>query len=72
MTNKELLSANADFWICPNNNQVIIGMKHDDKVLCGCRTPNPSCLTEAPGHHVKRFLKSATVDDYEKQIKKQS
>ncbi len=45
-----------------------IGGRHDDKVLCGCGKPNPHVtFREAVSgvvHHVKAFLKRATVDEY--------
>lgn len=58
------LEATADFFRCPHTGRVIEGMKHDDKVMCGCGKPNPRVPTEAPHHHVKRFLERATVDQY--------
>ncbi len=59
-----LAEALLDFFRCPNSGRVIDGAKHDDKVLCGCGVPNPRVPTEAPHHHVRRFLERATVDDW--------
>ena len=29
------------FYRCPNNERVILGEDHDDKVICRCGKPNP-------------------------------
>jgi hypothetical protein len=56
---------------------VIDGMDHDDKVMCGCRRPNPKLPiphhggSYEHGHenggpicHIKKFLEPATVDEF--------
>ncbi len=63
------LEAMVDLFHCPNTGKIIEGMKHDDKVLCGCGKSNPAANEAVQGvvHHVKRLLRRATVDDYLKQ-----
>jgi hypothetical protein len=55
---------------CPNSGLVIESMGSDDKAMCGCGKPNPKVPTEIPGLHVKRFLASASVDEYIRQEEK--
>ena len=55
------------FYRCPHTNRVLAGSPGDDKVLCGCQRPNPVAPREAPGVHVKAYLKPATIDEYLRQ-----
>lgn len=54
----------GDYYYCPNTGRVILGLKGDDKALCGCGRVNPACPQEHPGVHVVRFLKPATPEAY--------
>lgn len=53
-----------DFYRCPHTGQLIESMKSDDKVFCSCGKPNSKCPSEAPHHHVKRFLERVTAEQY--------
>lgn len=74
----EFLERTADYWQCPNDGRILIGVQHDDKVLCGCGRPNPACARQESkaipstdfgvhydfiGAHIKSYLKRATLDE---------
>ncbi len=52
------------FHRCPNTDDILVATASDDKALCNCGRPNPLLPREQPGVHVKKFLKSATVDEF--------
>ncbi len=55
------------FYKCPTTGRVIEAMSGDDKVLCNCRRSNPKCpseSTEQTGVHIRRFLATATAEEY--------
>jgi len=80
-TNKRALceALGAEFYRCPNTQEIIIGAADDDKVLCGCghqnaRVPGPGREVHVvEGHlltnHIKRWLEKADFDDYEQQMR---
>lgn len=70
-----LLQMPVSFYRCPNSTRVLMGADGDDKVMCCCGRTNPRLLAINPmysevdphgghAHHVKRFMASATVDEY--------
>jgi hypothetical protein len=68
MTRQEqiaFLEKTSDFFRCPNSGHVVDGRPGDDKVCCGCCTPNPKTpyreAVHGPVHHVKRYLEPATA-----------
>jgi len=71
-----LASALCDFHKCPYTERVIDSPKHDDKVLCGCRKTNPrvhavghsEAVSASSVHHIKRYLNTATAEEFEKQM----
>lgn len=55
------------FYRCPTTGQVIEALPGDDKAICGCGRSNPRCpeeRTERTRTHKRRFLVSASVDDW--------
>jgi CDGSH-type Zn-finger protein len=55
------------FYRCPTTGRILEGMKGDDKVLCRCGRSNPKVPTESTeqtGVHIRRFLASATAEEY--------
>lgn len=72
--NYDLVRLTGEFWRCPHSGKILTAMKgSDNKVLCGCgKTAGAVDLIgmpfdDAPGTHFKRFLRSATADDYIRQ-----
>jgi len=70
---KSLYSLGNDFWVCPNTGRILLADHHDDKVMCGCGKQNPHMPPHPHGGswehgnpicHIKKYLKSSTVDDY--------
>lgn len=69
-------SLGNDFWRCPFTGRVLCASEHDNKALCPCGRTNPELLKLSPqsdetggvvrgaSHHHKRFLKSATVEEF--------
>lgn len=59
------------FYRCPTTGRIIEAMQGDDKVLCNCGTSNPKVPTESTdrtGVHIRRFLATATVEEYVDQM----
>ncbi len=52
------------FHRCPNTDEILVATASDDKALCRCGQPNPALPREQDGVHVKKFLASATVDEF--------
>lgn len=68
---RALAESLCDFFRCPTTGRVLDGLKHDDKVICGCGKTNPVVAArghrEAPGVHIKTYLERATADEWIKQ-----
>jgi hypothetical protein len=67
----------CDLYICPNSGRILVVSDHDDKALCHCGKPNPLATAYVREReviegnlvaHVVAFLKSATPEQYERQI----
>ncbi len=73
---RAVYGALANFWRCPNTGRILQADPDDNKVLCGCGKTNPRLLRLSPksdetggilggpAHHFKKFMDSATVDDF--------